>query len=347
MYRTGDLCRFAPDGASVHLGRIDRQLKVRGLRLEPAEVESVLVSHPAVTDCAVVVGPDSARLVAFVVLADGAGAGEDDTTAALTGFAADLLPAHGVPEVIVPVAELPITVNGKLDTAALLARLPSAEQAVLGRVPGADMSADGSVWAEMDEESGAHRGRHLRRPPSRPGRARRHLRGSGRPLAAGLQAARRVPDPPGGQTGGHRPADRNGGGRGRPHHEEPAARRSGRAPHDMTDPSAERRGPMRYGIMIVPEDRWSRAREKWRRTEALGFDHAWTYDHLNWRAFKDRDWFTSVPTLAAAAVETTRIAIEVLVASPNLRHPVQLAKDMTTIADIAGAPARPRPRRGR
>ena len=93
---------------------------------------------------------------------------------------------------------------------------------------------------------------------------------------------------------------------------------------------------MKYGIMIVPEDRWPRAREKWRRTEELGFDHAWTYDHLNWRAFAERDWFTSVPTLAAAAVETTRIGIGVLVASPNLRHPVQLAKDMTTVADIAG-----------
>ena len=161
MYRTGDLCRFAPDGPSVHLGRIDRQLKVRGLRLEPAEVESVLVSHPAVTDCAVVVGPDSARLVAFVVLADGAGAGEDDTTAALTGFAADLLPAHGVPEVIVPVAELPITVNGKLDTAALLARLPSAERG--GPRPGTrGRHVGGRVGLGRDGRGGgAHRGRHL------------------------------------------------------------------------------------------------------------------------------------------------------------------------------------------
>jgi alkanesulfonate monooxygenase SsuD/methylene tetrahydromethanopterin reductase-like flavin-dependent oxidoreductase (luciferase family) len=87
--------------------------------------------------------------------------------------------------------------------------------------------------------------------------------------------------------------------------------------------------------MIVPEDRWPVAREKWRRTEQMGFDHAWTYDHLNWRAFRAKDWFTAVPTLTAAAVETERIGLGVLVASPNLRHPASLAKDVTAIDDIA------------
>jgi len=87
--------------------------------------------------------------------------------------------------------------------------------------------------------------------------------------------------------------------------------------------------------MIVPEDRWSTARVKWRQAEQMGFDHAWTYDHLNWRAFRARDWFTAVPTLTAAALETDRIALGVLVASPNLRHPVHLAKDATGIDDIA------------
>jgi alkanesulfonate monooxygenase SsuD/methylene tetrahydromethanopterin reductase-like flavin-dependent oxidoreductase (luciferase family) len=87
--------------------------------------------------------------------------------------------------------------------------------------------------------------------------------------------------------------------------------------------------------MIVPEDRWQVARLKWRQAEQMGFDHAWTYDHLNWRAFRARDWFTAVPTLTAAAVETERIAIGVLVASPNLRHPVYLAKDVTAIDDIS------------
>ncbi|GAA2586414.1 LLM class flavin-dependent oxidoreductase [Dactylosporangium fulvum] len=93
---------------------------------------------------------------------------------------------------------------------------------------------------------------------------------------------------------------------------------------------------MRFGIMIVPEDRWQTARLKWRQAEQMGFDHAWTYDHLNWRAFRAKDWFTAVPTLTAAAVETERIGLGVLVASPNLRHPVSLAKDVTAIDDISG-----------
>jgi alkanesulfonate monooxygenase SsuD/methylene tetrahydromethanopterin reductase-like flavin-dependent oxidoreductase (luciferase family) len=92
---------------------------------------------------------------------------------------------------------------------------------------------------------------------------------------------------------------------------------------------------MRFGIQIVPEDRWQTARLKWRRAEQLGFDHAWTYDHLNWRAFRAKDWFTAVPTLTAAAVETERIGLGVLVASPNLRHPAYLAKEVTALDDIS------------
>ncbi|WP_422769202.1 LLM class flavin-dependent oxidoreductase [Plantactinospora sp. WMMC1484] len=93
---------------------------------------------------------------------------------------------------------------------------------------------------------------------------------------------------------------------------------------------------MRFGIQIVPEDRWRTAREKWRRAEQMGFDHAWTYDHLNWRSFRAKDWFTFVPTLTAAAVQTERIGLGVLVASPNLRHPVYLAKEVAALDDISG-----------
>lgn len=92
---------------------------------------------------------------------------------------------------------------------------------------------------------------------------------------------------------------------------------------------------MRFGIMIVPEDRSATARWKWRQSEQMGFDHAWTYDHLNWRAFRAKEWFTAVPTLTAAAVETDRIAIGVLVASPNVRHPALLAKEAAAIDDIS------------
>ena len=92
---------------------------------------------------------------------------------------------------------------------------------------------------------------------------------------------------------------------------------------------------MRFGIMIVPEDRWQVAREKWQRADQMGFDHAWTYDHLNWRAFREREWFPAVPTMTAAALATARVRVGVLVASPNLRHPVHLAKDVTALDDIS------------
>jgi alkanesulfonate monooxygenase SsuD/methylene tetrahydromethanopterin reductase-like flavin-dependent oxidoreductase (luciferase family) len=93
---------------------------------------------------------------------------------------------------------------------------------------------------------------------------------------------------------------------------------------------------VQFGVMILPEDPWRAARQKWRDAELLGFDHAWTYDHLNWRSFRDKPWHGAVPTLAAAAVETNRIRIGVLVASPNFRHPVPLAKDVTTLDEISG-----------
>lgn len=92
---------------------------------------------------------------------------------------------------------------------------------------------------------------------------------------------------------------------------------------------------MRFGIMIVPEDPWPAARQKWQRAEQMGFDHAWTYDHMNWRTFQARDWYTAVPTLTAAALATTRIRLGVLVASPNLRHPAYLAKEVATLDDIS------------
>ncbi|HEX9382886.1 MAG TPA: hypothetical protein VF908_05760 [Gemmatimonadaceae bacterium] len=60
---------------------------------------------------------------------------------------------------------------------------------------------------------------------------------------------------------------------------------------------------MRIGVLILPELPWSTAQSLWRRAEELGFDHAWTYDHLAWRSLRDAPWFGAMPTLAAAAVE--------------------------------------------
>jgi len=74
----------------------------------------------------------------------------------------------------------------------------------------------------------------------------------------------------------------------------------------------------------------------WRHAEELGFDHAWTYDHLAWRSLRDAPWFAAVPTLTAAALATRRIRLGTLVASPNFRHPVPFAKEVVTVDDISG-----------
>jgi len=92
---------------------------------------------------------------------------------------------------------------------------------------------------------------------------------------------------------------------------------------------------MRVGLLILPEVRWAESRDRWQAAEALGFDHAWTYDHLTWRSFRDEPWFGAVPTLAAAAVVTSRIRLGTLVASPNFRHPVPFAKELMTLDDVS------------
>jgi alkanesulfonate monooxygenase SsuD/methylene tetrahydromethanopterin reductase-like flavin-dependent oxidoreductase (luciferase family) len=91
---------------------------------------------------------------------------------------------------------------------------------------------------------------------------------------------------------------------------------------------------VRVGLLILPEERWPVARERWRAAEALGFDHAWTYDHLTWRSLREKTWFGAVPTLAAAAGVTSRIRLGTLVASPNFRHPVPFAKELMTLDDL-------------
>jgi alkanesulfonate monooxygenase SsuD/methylene tetrahydromethanopterin reductase-like flavin-dependent oxidoreductase (luciferase family) len=93
---------------------------------------------------------------------------------------------------------------------------------------------------------------------------------------------------------------------------------------------------VRFGIIILPDQRWSVAGNRWRRAEDYGFDHAWTYDHLGWRDLVDGPWFDAVPTLTAAALQTTRIRLGTMVASPNFRHPVHFAREVTTLDDLSG-----------
>ena len=119
LYRTGDLARWRPDGQLEYLGRIDQQVKVRGFRIEPGEIEAALTAHPAIAAAAVAVTgeQDQARLAAWLVPASPA---EGIPPAnELRAFLGERLPEFMIPAVFTELAALPVTPNGKLDRAAL------------------------------------------------------------------------------------------------------------------------------------------------------------------------------------------------------------------------------------
>jgi len=116
MYRTGDRVRQRADGAIEHLGRLDDQIKLRGFRIEPGEIEAVLCKHPQVRDAAVTARehtPGDLRLCAYVV-AEGPPVVAELRRALEAG-----LPAHMIPSAFVFLEQLPRTPNGKLDRRAL------------------------------------------------------------------------------------------------------------------------------------------------------------------------------------------------------------------------------------
>ena len=118
LYKTGDLARFLTDGNIEHLGRTDYQVKIRGQRIEPAEIEKALMQAPPVRECVVTVledEPGFKRLVAYVVLKESFTA----TALELKRFLAQKLPAHFAPSSCVILEALPLLPNGKVARHAL------------------------------------------------------------------------------------------------------------------------------------------------------------------------------------------------------------------------------------
>jgi amino acid adenylation domain-containing protein len=157
LYRTGDLARQLPDGRIVHLGRTDRQVKIRGHRVEPAEVEAALHRHPGVRRA--VVGPHpepsgTPRLLGWVVLDPSTGDSVDGGE--LRRFLATTLPGFLVPSVLTVVDAIPVTLNGKVDWAALPPPRPGPTprgDAAAGdgeaRTPTVAEQAVGRLWREL------------------------------------------------------------------------------------------------------------------------------------------------------------------------------------------------------
>ena len=149
LYKTGDLGRWLPDGSIEFLGRNDFQVKIRGFRVELGEIESRLAGLEGVRDVALMARDEAAgdkRLVAYLVPHDGAQLEVASLRAALAAH----LPEHMVPSAFVVLAALPLTINGKLDRAAL----PAPEQgAVLARAFEAPVgpleTAIAAIWQEL------------------------------------------------------------------------------------------------------------------------------------------------------------------------------------------------------
>ena len=119
LYRTGDLARFLPDGNIEFLGRLDHQVKIRGMRIELGEIDALLSAHAGVVDCVTVVRedkPGDPRLIAYVVARPGQKA---PTRGELHQFLSESVPEYMIPSAFVPLAALPLTHSGKLDRTAL------------------------------------------------------------------------------------------------------------------------------------------------------------------------------------------------------------------------------------
>ncbi|HEX7332363.1 MAG TPA: amino acid adenylation domain-containing protein, partial [Pyrinomonadaceae bacterium] len=125
LYRTGDYVRYGAEGAIEFVGRVDTQVKIRGHRIEPGEVEAVLGRHASVSDCAVVMRQESdgqKYLVAYVATRANGSNGSSESSFELRAYLRSRLPEFMIPAAIVTLESLPLTANGKVDRRELAAR---------------------------------------------------------------------------------------------------------------------------------------------------------------------------------------------------------------------------------
>jgi amino acid adenylation domain-containing protein len=138
LYVSGDLARERANGELEYLGRRDHQVKIRGFRIELSEIESVLMRHPAVRECVVLARAEAGgdpRLVGYVIAANGAAL----TVEGLRAHVAEAVPDYMVPSAFVFLDAFPLTINGKLDRAALPA--PGTDRAHLAAAFAAPQNA--------------------------------------------------------------------------------------------------------------------------------------------------------------------------------------------------------------
>ncbi|MFD8522277.1 non-ribosomal peptide synthase/polyketide synthase [Streptomyces capillispiralis] len=149
MYRTGDIVRWSADGALHFVGRVDDQIKIRGFRVEPAEIEARLTAHPAIAEAVVSVSRHEGRkrLVAHLVPASDAVV---PPSAELRAHMAAELPDYMVPAAFVTLAELPLTANGKVDRRRLPEPEWSAAAGPAHRAPRTEAERVlAGIWAEL------------------------------------------------------------------------------------------------------------------------------------------------------------------------------------------------------
>ncbi len=148
LYRTGDRVRWRPDGELEFLGRVDHQVKLRGFRVEPGEIEAALRGHPAVHDAAVVLKPGPGgdpRLVAYTVRERTA-----DAPADLKAYLRERLPEFMVPALFVELPALPLTPSGKVDRRALPEPAAARPEAAAYVAPKSELERTiAAVWRDL------------------------------------------------------------------------------------------------------------------------------------------------------------------------------------------------------